>query len=213
MKNFDNSFLTEKIKYIAGVDEAGRGPLAGPVVSAAVIFANDTIIDGVNDSKQLTEKEREALYPEIIDKALAYSVSVVSHGQIDKINILQASLLSMSIAVKRLKISPDLILIDGNKTFNYSVPTIAIVKGDSKSFSIAASSIIAKVTRDRIMKRLSGYFPQYLWSKNKGYPTKEHINAVKLYGPSPLHRKTFLRKILMDSTDPQYKLEAETLLK
>jgi len=204
MKNFDNSFLTEKIKFVAGVDEAGRGPLAGPVVSAAVIFDRETFIEGVNDSKKLTEKQRENLFPQIIDKALSFSVAAVSHGSIDKINILQASLLAMSIAVKRLKVSPDLILIDGNKTFNYEVPAISIVKGDSKSFSIAASSIIAKVTRDRIMKRLNGYYPQYLWWKNKGYPTKEHVNAIKVYGPSPLHRKTFLRKILTEDINFQF---------
>ena len=204
MKNFDNSFLTEKIKFVAGVDEAGRGPLAGPVVSAAVIFDRETFIEGVNDSKKLTEKQRENLFPQIIEKALSFSVAAVSHGSIDKINILQASLLAMSIAVKRLKVSPDLILIDGNKTFNYEVPAISIVKGDSKSFSIAASSIIAKVTRDRIMKRLNGYYPQYLWWKNKGYPTKEHVNAIKVYGASPLHRKTFLRKILTEDINFQF---------
>jgi ribonuclease HII len=207
MKDFDNSFLTEKIKFVAGVDEAGRGPLAGPVVSAAVIFDSETFIEGVNDSKKLTEKQRENLFPQIIDKALSFSVAAVSHGSIDKINILQASLLAMSIAVKRLKVSPDLILIDGNKIFNYKVPAIPIVKGDSKSFSIAASSIIAKVTRDRIMKRLNGYYPQYLWSKNKGYPTKEHVNAIKVYGPSPLHRKTFLRKILTENYNSQFEIE------
>ena len=201
MKNFDNSYLSGSIKYIAGVDEAGRGPLAGPVVSAAVIFSEDMFIDGVNDSKQLTEKEREELLPQIVDKALAFSVSVVSHGVIDRINILQASLLSMSIAVNRLKISPDLVLVDGNKTFSYIAPTIPIIKGDTKSFAIASASIIAKVSRDRIMKRLSEYFPYYLWYKNKGYPTKEHINAIRQNGPSPLHRKTFLRKILFEDSN------------
>ncbi len=213
MKNFDNSYLSDEIKFIAGVDEAGRGPLAGPVVSAAVIFDRDTFIEGVNDSKKLTEKERDYLFPQIIDRALTYSIAAVSHGQIDKINILQASLLAMSIAVNRLKVSPDLILIDGNKSFYSSIPTIPIVKGDSKSFSIAASSIIAKVTRDRIMKRLSKYFPQYLWTKNKGYPTREHINAVKLYGPSPLHRKTFLKGILTEDIIFRYEIEESSFIK
>jgi ribonuclease HII len=199
MKNFDNSFLSDKIKLIAGVDEVGRGPLAGPVISAAVIFNEYTFLEGVNDSKKLTEKERENLFPLIIEKAAAYAVASVSHGQIDRINILQASLRSMSIAVKRLKISPDLILVDGNKTFNCAVPTIPIVKGDSKSFSIAAASIVAKVVRDRLMKRLSKYYPEYLWEKNKGYPTKDHIQAIKLYGICPLHRKSFLRKILSEN--------------
>ena len=196
MKNFDNSFINGAIKYIAGVDEAGRGPLAGPVVSASVIFDENTFISGVNDSKKLSEKERELLFPEIIGKSLSYSVALVSHGKIDSINILQASLLSMKVAVSRLKIRPDLILIDGNKIFSSEIPAISVVKGDSKSFAIAAASIIAKVTRDRIMKRMDGYFPQYLWVKNKGYATKEHIAAIKIHGSSPFHRKTFLTKIL-----------------
>lgn len=204
MKIFDNSYLSPAVKYIAGVDEAGRGPLAGPVVSAAVIFSDDTIIEGVNDSKQLTEKERDELFPVIMNKALSFSVAAVSHGVIDRINILQASLLSMSVAVKRLDILPDLVLVDGNKTFNCSVPVIPIVKGDSKSFAIACASIIAKVSRDRIMKRLSLHYPDYLWYKNKGYPTREHINAIRLNGPSPLHRKTFLRKILVEAAGPGF---------
>lgn len=198
MKNFDNSFLSEKIKIIAGTDEVGRGPLAGPVVAASVIFSNDRIIVGVNDSKKMTEIQREKLFPEIISSALCVGISVISHGKIDKINILQASLLGMKTAVNRLKIKPDLVLIDGNKTFSSNIKTIAVVKGDSRSFAIASASIVAKVVRDRIMKRLDKYFPQYLWAKNKGYPTKEHIDAVKLYGPSQLHRKSFLRNILSD---------------
>jgi ribonuclease HII len=200
MKNFDNSFLSDNIKLIAGVDEAGRGPLAGPVVAASVIFSRDTFIEGVNDSKKISEKQREEVLPLIMKNALAYSVSVISHGQIDKINILQASLLAMFTAVSRLKVAPDLVLADGNKKFNYRSPVIPVVKGDSKSFSIAAASIIAKVARDRVMKRLDAYYPEYLWVKNKGYPTKEHIAAVKLHGPTPLHRKTFLRKILDQQT-------------
>ena len=195
-KQFDNSFLTNKIKLIAGVDEAGRGPLAGPVVAASVIFLPDTFIEGVNDSKQLSEKEREELLPQIMERAVAYSASVISHSKIDEINILQASLLAMFTSVSRLKVVPDLVLADGNKKFEFKKPVISIVKGDSKSFAIGAASIVAKVARDRIMKRLDQKFPEYLWRKNKGYPTKEHINAVKLYGPTPLHRKTFLKNIL-----------------
>ena len=196
MKNFDNSFLTDHIQLIAGVDEVGRGPLAGPVVSASVIFSPDVFIEGVNDSKQLSEKDREELLPKILEKAISYSVAAVPHGKIDEINILQASLLSMKIAVGRLQTQPHLILVDGNKSFSYPVPAVPIVKGDSKSFAIAAASIIAKVSRDRLMKRLDKYYPKYLWRKNKGYPTKEHIEAIKIYGASPLHRKSFLKKIL-----------------
>lgn len=196
MKNFDKSYLSDKIKLIAGVDEAGRGPLAGPVVAAAVIFPDDIFIEDVNDSKQLSEKEREKLFPEIISKAICVGVASVSHGLIDSINILQSSLLAMKISVGRLKVNPDLILVDGNKSFTDSVPVLTIVKGDSKSFSIAAASIVAKVTRDRIMKRLAFYYPEYLWENNKGYASRYHINAIKKYGASPLHRKTFLTRIL-----------------
>ncbi len=203
MKHFDNSFLTEDIELIAGVDEAGRGPLAGPVVAASVIFSPSVFIEEVNDSKKLSAKKRDELYEQILDKCLACGVSVISAGKIDKINILNASLLAMLNAVKKMDVQPDLILVDGNKTFNYHIPVKAVVKGDSKSFAVAAASIIAKVTRDRIMKRLSGYYPDYLWEKNKGYPTKQHIEVIKTIGPSPLHRKTFLRKIIDDKTQAE----------
>ena len=209
MKNFDNSFLNDKIKYIAGTDEAGRGPLAGPVVAAAVIFDKDVWINGVNDSKQLTEKEREYLLPQILEKCLTCSVSVISHIQIEKINILQASLLAMTTSIDRLKVKPDLILVDGNKGLNHPICSIPIIKGDSKSFAIASASIIAKVARDRIMKRLHLHYPNYNWSKNKGYGTAEHIAAIKTYGPSPLHRISFLRNILAEVNSPVVELETE----
>ena len=209
MKNFDNSFLNDKIKYIAGTDEAGRGPLAGPVVAAAVIFDKDVWINGVNDSKQLTEKEREYLLPQILEKCLTCSVSVISHIQIEKINILQASLLAMTTSIDRLKVKPDLILVDGNKGLNHPIRSIPIIKGDSKSFAIASASIIAKVARDRIMKRLHLHYPNYNWSKNKGYGTAEHIAAIKTYGPSPLHRMSFLRNILFEVNSPGVELETE----
>ena len=207
MNSFDRSFLTEQIKLIAGTDEVGRGPLAGPVVAASVIFPENIRIRGVKDSKLLTEEEREKLLPKILSKALACSVAVVSHREIDRINILQASLLAMSTAIKRLQVKPDLILIDGNKTFFSDTPCIPIIDGDAKSFSIAAASIIAKVARDRIMTRLCPKFPQYLWSKNKGYATPEHIEAIKIYGPSVLHRKTFLSRILTEQTEFEFEVD------
>ncbi len=201
MKNFDNSFLNDNVKLIAGTDEAGRGPLAGPVVAAAVIFSPDVYIEGVNDSKQLSAKKREILFGEIIKNSLAFGVAAVSHGKIDEINILNASLLAMLNSVTKLKVKPDLILVDGNKSFSYDAQIKTIVKGDSKSFSIAAASILAKVTRDVIMKRLSYHYPEYNWEKNKGYPTKQHIKTIKLIGASPLHRKTFLGNILTDKSE------------
>jgi len=208
MKHFDNSFLSDDIELIAGVDEAGRGPLAGPVVAAAVIFSPSVFIEGVNDSKKLSESQRENLYPVIIEKSLAYAVSAVSPGKIDNINILNASLLAMLNSINKLDVKPELILIDGNKSFNCDIPVRTIVKGDSKSFCIAAASILAKVARDRIMKRLSGYYPAYQWERNKGYPTKQHIETLKLIGPSPLHRKTFLRKIFVDEFEPEFNLHS-----
>lgn len=201
MKQFDLSFLSDDVRIIAGVDEAGRGPLAGPVVAAAVIFAEDVFIDGVNDSKQVKEKDREYLFEEIIKSALSYSYTVISNKTIDEINILQASLRAMKESVDKLEIRPDLVLIDGNKSFISKIPTKTIVKGDGKSFSIAAASIIAKVTRDRIMKGVSVEFPNYHWQKNKGYATREHINAIKKFGPCRLHRKTFLSRIVDNIDD------------
>ena len=198
MKNFDNSFLTDTVKLIAGTDEAGRGPLAGPVVAAAVVFAPDVYIEGVNDSKKLSEHKREKLFPLIIEKSLSYSVCAVSQGRIDEMNILKASLFALRTSVSRLKIQPDIVLVDGNKTFSYPVPAIPVIKGDAKSFAIAAASILAKVTRDRIMNRLNNYFPAYLWSKNKGYLTKEHIELIRKFGTCCLHRKSFLKKILVE---------------
>ncbi|MDH3268784.1 MAG: ribonuclease HII [Ignavibacteria bacterium] len=198
MKAFDKKYFSKKIKYIAGVDEAGRGPLAGPVVAAAVIFSRKTNIKGINDSKQLSEKQREDLYTKIISSALAYSVSIIEHEVIDEINILNATMLAMKQAVEDLNIKPDLVLVDGNRKFKYDLPVVPIVKGDSKSFSIAAASILAKVTRDRLMKNLAAKYPVYLWEHNKGYPTKRHREIIKMVGPSPIHRKSFLKKILTE---------------
>ncbi len=198
MKKFDKKHFSKKIKYLAGVDEAGRGPLAGPVVAAAVIFDKKTFIKDVNDSKQLTEKKREELFSKIVSKASAYSVSIIDHDVIDEVNILNATLLAMKQAVEKLYIKPDLVLVDGNRKFQSEVPVVPIVKGDAKSFSIAAASILAKVTRDRLMKNLAIQYPVYLWGQNKGYPTKQHREIIQKLGPSPLHRKSFLKNILSE---------------
>jgi ribonuclease HII len=196
LKAFDKKYLSQDVKYLAGVDEAGRGPLAGPVVAAAVIFNKNNIIKGVNDSKQLNENQREKLYKKIIAHSLSYSVSIVEASVIDDINILNATLLAMKQAVDNLTTKPDLILVDGNRKFQSDIPIVPIVKGDTKSFSIAAASILAKVTRDRLMKNLAHDYPQYLWEKNKGYATREHREIILKHGPSPLHRNTFLKKLL-----------------
>ncbi|NWF51395.1 MAG: ribonuclease HII [Ignavibacteriaceae bacterium] len=196
MRSIDRKYFLNGVNYLAGVDEAGRGPLAGPVVAAAVVFKENIRITGVKDSKQLSESERQKLFLQIVQKAESYSVGIVENNEIEEINILQATLLAMKKAVSSLIVKPDLILVDGNKTFNSTIETISIVKGDNKSFVIASASIIAKVTRDRIMKELSLLHPQYLWGKNKGYATKEHISAIKKFGITPFHRKTFLSKII-----------------
>jgi ribonuclease HII len=209
MRSFDNSFRTDNIELIAGIDETGRGSLAGPVVAASVIFPKKVYIKGIRDSKMLTEKEREKVLPKILDKSLSCSVAVISHARIDEINILQASLLAMYNSLQRLKVKPHLVLVDGNKGFESSVPVIPVIKGDAQSFSIAAASIVAKVARDRLMKRLCPRFPQYLWSKNKGYATPEHIEAIKIFGASPLHRKTFIRKILEEKIEPEFKFKIQ----
>lgn len=195
MKSFDKKYLINGKKYLAGTDEAGRGPLAGPVVAAAVILPHDFYDERINDSKKLSAGLREELFDVICSNALTFAYTSISHLKIDEINILKASLLAMKKSIQKLNITPDVILVDGNKTFNYDAEVIPIVKGDAKSLSIASASIIAKVIRDRIMIKLAEKYPDYGWSSNKGYPTKEHINAVLKYGACPLHRKTFLKKI------------------
>lgn len=193
------TFEYENIKYAAGYtavcgcDEAGRGPLCGPVVAAAVILPRDIDIPGLNDSKKLTEKKREALFEVIKEKAIAYGVAEASPEEIDEINILNASMLAMRRAVEALSVPADFALIDGNCSRGFSIPTETVVKGDSLSMSIAAASILAKVTRDRGCAELDRLYPEYGIAKHKGYPTKEHMDAVRAYGPSPIHRKTFLK--------------------
>ena len=201
LKEFDNTFSSRKVKLIAGVDEAGRGPLAGPVVAAAVIFDKKTFHKEINDSKKIPGKKRDELYNWILENCLSYGIGIIGHEEIDEINILQASLKAMKQAAAQLSPIPNLILIDGNKSFISDIKTKTIVKGDAKSFSIAAASIIAKVTRDEIMKTAHEKFPEYFWNQNKGYPTLAHREAVKKFGASPFHRKTFLRKLLTEEED------------
>jgi len=195
MKNFDDKYRAYNKIILAGTDEAGRGPLAGPVVAAAVILPIDFYDERINDSKKLSADLRKELFSVIKNSSLAYAYTIISQNKIDKINIFKASLLAMKRSVEKLKIQPDIILIDGNKSFTYEAEVIPIVKGDSKSLSIASASIIAKVVRDRIMKKLAKEYPYYGWETNKGYPTKGHIEAVLRYGACKIHRKTFLAKI------------------
>ena len=187
---YEKELYNQGIEYIAGTDEAGRGPLAGPVVAAAVILPKGLIITGVNDSKQLTEKKREELFDIINEKALAIGISFIDNNKIDEINILEASRLAMMEAIKQLKIKPQYVLSDAMK-MNIDVPVKPIIKGDALSESIAAASIIAKVMRDRYMDEMDLKYPNYGFKKHKGYPTKDHIEAIKKYGITPIHRKTF----------------------
>ncbi len=191
MLEFENKYYDRGIKYIAGVDEAGRGPLAGPVFAAAVIFDKDTIIPEINDSKKLSEKKREELFDVIIEKALCYNIVSVDEKEIDRINILNATLKCFELAVSGLTITPDVALIDGNRCGNMPVEYETIVKGDAKSMSVAAASILAKVSRDRYITELDKIYPQYNFKKHKGYGTKEHREAIAKYGPCPIHRMTF----------------------
>lgn len=180
-------------KFICGCDEAGRGPLCGPVVAAAVILPDGLIIEGLDDSKKLTERKREKLYDVIIEKALAYAICEASPAEIDEINILNASMLAMRRAVEALEIPADFALIDGNCSRGFGIPTETVVGGDKKSYSIAAASILAKVTRDRQCIELDREYPEYGIAKHKGYPTKDHMDKVREIGPAPIYRKSFLK--------------------
>ncbi len=191
---FDKSIRNGRI--ICGVDEAGRGPLAGDVYAAAVIFDEDTVIEGINDSKKLSEKKREVLFDKIIEKAKAYCIAKATIEEIEQLNILNAAMLAMKRAIEGLEIKPQLALIDGNKSPDIDIPAETVVKGDAKSQSIAAASILAKVARDRYMKELDKKYPQYQFSKHKGYGTKLHYEMLEKYGISPVHRPSFLKKVL-----------------
>ncbi len=191
--SFDISKKNEAVKIICGVDEAGRGPLAGPVVAAACILPDGFIIDGLNDSKKLSEKKREKLFDIIINNALDYSIAMASVEEIEEINILNAAMLAMKRAIEGLKIEPDLALIDGNTSRGFTVNTQTVVGGDSISPSIAAASILAKVTRDRMCYDFDKEYPEYGFAKHKGYGTKVHIEAIKTYGVTPIHRPSFLK--------------------
>ena len=184
----------EDTVLICGVDEAGRGPLAGPVYAAAVILPRGLVIEGLNDSKKLTEKRREALFDEIREKAIAYGIGCADEKEVDEINILQATFLAMRRAIARLSTAPDLALIDGNRDSDFGVPSRTVIKGDSLSANIAAASVLAKVTRDRVMKEYDTQYPQYGFAVHKGYGTKRHYEALREYGPCPIHRMSFLKK-------------------
>lgn len=187
----------EDVKYICGIDEAGRGPLAGPVVVASVIMPKDSMIEGVNDSKKVSEKKREKLYEEITNTAIAWGVGIIDQREIDEINILNATKKGLTNSLKELEIKPDLILVDALTNIDtLGIPYRSIIKGDAKSYSIAAASIIAKVTRDRIMRQWDELYPEYGFEKHKGYGTKMHIDAIKEYGPCPLHRKSFIKNFM-----------------
>lgn len=179
---------------VCGVDEAGRGPLAGPVCAAAVVLPRCLEIPGLNDSKKLTDKKRRALYDIIVQQAVAYGIALVDETVIDEINILQATFRAMEQAVAKLPFRPDLALVDGNREPNLEMNVKCVVGGDGKSASIAAASILAKVTRDRLMEELDAQYPQYGFAVHKGYGTRRHYDALRQYGPCPVHRRTFLRK-------------------
>lgn len=190
----EHSLYSNEIKIICGVDEAGRGPLAGPVCTAAVILPVDCEIPGLNDSKKLTDKKRRELFPIICEKAIAYGIAFATHEEIDEINILQATFLAMERAMAQLSVKPDMALIDGNREKDFGLPVKTIVKGDSRSANIAAASILAKVTRDDYMEKAAMEYPGYDFEVHKGYGTKKHYEAITNLGMCPIHRRTFLKK-------------------
>lgn len=190
----EHSHFDRGIRVICGVDEAGRGPLAGPVCAAAVILPPDLEIPGLNDSKKLTDKRRRELLPIIKEQAIAWGIGLADHNEIDEINILQATYLAMERAITALPVKPELALIDGNRAKDFGLPVETVVKGDSRSASIAAASVLAKVTRDDLMLELAEQYPQYGFEIHKGYGTKAHYAALTEHGPCPIHRMSFLKK-------------------
>jgi len=195
MWEFEEKYKDAGFQLICGVDEAGRGPLAGPVCAAAVILPLRVEIPGLNDSKKLSDKKRRELFPVICEKAVAYAVAISDEKEIDEINILQATFMAMKRAVDSLNIKPDMILIDGNRAPQFDIQNETLIKGDSRSASIAAASVLAKVTRDDMMLELAELYPHYGFEIHKGYGTKAHYEALKAHGPCPIHRMTFLKKL------------------
>lgn len=197
LKEIEKRVYEEGYNFICGIDEAGRGPLAGPVVVASAIMPQDSMIEGVNDSKKISEKKREKLYDLITAEAISYGVGIISQEEIDKINILNATKKGLTTSIKELKTKPDIILVDALRDINtLNIPYRSVIKGDAKIYSIACASIIAKVTRDRIMKEWDKVYPQYGFVSHKGYGTAKHIAAIKEYGLSPLHRRSFTKKFI-----------------
>lgn len=196
LKQMEQELYKKGFENIAGIDEAGRGPLAGPVVVAGVIMPKDSMIEGVNDSKKVSEKKREKLYDQIIEEAISYSVAIIGQDCIDEINILNATKQGVTTVVEELDVKPDLILVDALTHINTKgIPYDSIIKGDAKCYSIAAASILAKVTRDRIMRQWDEIYPQYGFAKHKGYGTSAHILAIKEYGLCPIHRRSFTKNL------------------
>ncbi len=193
--SLENEIYDSGLSPLCGVDEAGRGPLAGPVCAAAVILPKGTVIEGLNDSKKLSEKRREALYDEIVGKAIAFGVAFASVEEIEEKNILEATFLAMNRAIEKLSVVPALALIDGNRNKGIALPSRCVIGGDGKCADIAAASILAKVTRDRYMLEMAEKYPQYGFDRHKGYGTAAHYAAIREYGPSPIHRMSFLRKM------------------
>ncbi len=192
LKKHEMELHKKGFEYICGIDEAGRGPLAGPVVVASVIMPENSTIEGVNDSKKISEKKREILYDKIIKEAISYGVAIIGQDEIDNINILNATKKGLTVSLQKLKIKPNIILVDALQHINtLGIPYESIIKGDAKAYSISAASIIAKVTRDRIMRQWAEIYPQYGFEVHKGYGTAKHIAAIKEYGLCPIHRKSF----------------------